>query len=396
MLSAGRCYFPDCTAPILRFADDPSKGIAPEPHIDYQIAHIRDAKKGNRYDPTMTDPERASFSNLILLCKPHHDLVDKTHPELYASSDLERWKVARESKLRSALANLGVVGEDELGSLLVETAREQQHEHAMHDLEYTTADDTAGLVRHLGAAVVTLPPSSDEATVELLRRVGHLDWVRPDWHLIKDRMFTRTRILRRALDRLVPVLDRFIDTVADANGYRSASSFLGSRSLRQAFVDEGMGDEFAVEIRHKLRSLIVHRSVARTMLLRMQGFEKEPSWGDKPLESLWDAPTADSSGEQRWNLEVFDRVTGFSFRATTTFNTLDLYGLRQGWQSPTPEPLMTALIDPPYWWMVLVPCGVDAAVQGAVVQSELSKSGADALDAIQVLVDPRKFMVGKP
>lgn len=395
MLSAGRCYFPGCPVPILRFVDDPSRGIAPEPHIDYQIAHIRDAKVGNRHDPTMTDSERAAFSNLILLCKPHHDVVDKTQPDLYSTVDLELWKVARERKQRSALANLGAVDEEELASLLEETAREQQHNAAMLDLERTTADDTAGLVRHFGAAVVTLPPSNDEAIFDFLRRVGDLDWVRPDWDSVKDGMVTRMRFLRSAVDRLFPVLDAFTDTVSDANGYRRSSSFLGSRSLCQAFIDEGLRDEFAIEIRQKLRSLIVHRSIAQTLLHRMQGFSKSPSWGDKPLESLWDAPAANTSGEQRWRLKVSSTTSNFYFRTTTTYDTLDLYGLRVGWQLPSAEPLTVALLDPPYWWLVLVPCGVDAAVQDALRLSEESADGERALDSIRELVNPRTFMVSK-
>jgi len=393
MLSAGRCYFPGCMVPILRFIDDPSKGIAPEPYIDYQIAHIRDAKPGNRYDPTMTDPQRAAFSNLILLCKPHHNLVDKTHPEEYSSADLESWKVARESKRQAALANLGVVGEEELASLLRETAREQQHEAAMRDLTGTAADDTAGLVHHLGAAVVTLPSSSDEAIAEFLRRLGDLDWIRQDWNAFRDSMFTRTRFLRSAIDRLNPVLDAFADAISDVNGYRRASSFLASRSLCQAFIDEGLSDKFVVEIRQRLRSLIVHRSVAQALLLRAQGFAQHPTWGDRPLESLWDAPAADTSGKKLWRFAVSSTATGFSFRATTTFNTLDLYGLREGWRFPTAEPLVTALVDPPYWWMVLVPCGVEAAVQAAVIRSERSIDAEPALDSIRELVDPGNFIV---
>ena len=55
--------------------------IDDEPYINYQIAHIRDAMPGNRYDPAMTNDERRAFQNLILLCKPHHELVDSRHPD---------------------------------------------------------------------------------------------------------------------------------------------------------------------------------------------------------------------------------------------------------------------------------------------------------------------------
>ena len=52
-LSRRRCYNPDCERqePIIRF-------VAGEPHVDYHIAHIRDARPGNRYVAAMTDDDR--------------------------------------------------------------------------------------------------------------------------------------------------------------------------------------------------------------------------------------------------------------------------------------------------------------------------------------------------
>ena len=89
VLSRGTCYFPDCQRPVIVFIDD-------EPYVDVHIAHISDAKPGNRYDVSMTDDERRSFGNLILLCKPHHDLVDRAHPNRYRVEDLAAWKANRE------------------------------------------------------------------------------------------------------------------------------------------------------------------------------------------------------------------------------------------------------------------------------------------------------------
>lgn len=57
------------------------------------IAHIRGARPGSaRFDPSMTDEERAGFSNLILLCTAHHKLVDRLEPEKYATNLLEQWE----------------------------------------------------------------------------------------------------------------------------------------------------------------------------------------------------------------------------------------------------------------------------------------------------------------
>jgi hypothetical protein len=115
MLSRGRCYYPSCERSIIVFNND-------EPYIDYQIAHIYDAQPGNRYRPDMNDEERRAFSNLILLCKPHHEEIDKRHPEKYSPEVLLEWKRRHEGDDLQPLAELGVVSEDNLAELLVEAA----------------------------------------------------------------------------------------------------------------------------------------------------------------------------------------------------------------------------------------------------------------------------------
>jgi len=61
--SGTTCYYPDCKTPVIVFVED-------EPVSNVEIAHIKGAYPGSpRYDPAMTDDERRSFPNLILLCK---------------------------------------------------------------------------------------------------------------------------------------------------------------------------------------------------------------------------------------------------------------------------------------------------------------------------------------
>lgn len=116
MLSRDRCYYPDCPAHIIVFVES-------EPFIDYHIAHIRDANPGNRYDSAMSNDERRAFSNLILLCKPHHDLVDKRHPERFSIEDLTSWKRAREGSAAQSLSDLQAITEDDLEPALVQAAK---------------------------------------------------------------------------------------------------------------------------------------------------------------------------------------------------------------------------------------------------------------------------------
>jgi hypothetical protein len=99
--SGGHCYWPGCIEPVLREVDG-------RPHFIVEIAHIRAANRnGARYDELMTDDERRDFRNLMLLCDPHHDVVDdnkKVH--IYTAEVLTRWKSQREANPREALSRL--------------------------------------------------------------------------------------------------------------------------------------------------------------------------------------------------------------------------------------------------------------------------------------------------
>jgi hypothetical protein len=89
-LARGTCYFPDCPRRII-------EAVEGEPVVAVDIAHIRGAKPGSaRYDPSMTDAERAAFPNLILLCSVHHKLVDRIRPDDFPPATLEDWKRANE------------------------------------------------------------------------------------------------------------------------------------------------------------------------------------------------------------------------------------------------------------------------------------------------------------
>ena len=85
-LASGTCYYPGCTARVIVFVEG-------RPANNMHMAHIRGAKPGSaRFDASMTDPERAHFDNLLLLCKPHHDLIDSIAPTEYPEELLLGWK----------------------------------------------------------------------------------------------------------------------------------------------------------------------------------------------------------------------------------------------------------------------------------------------------------------
>lgn len=70
-LSDGFCYYPGCDRAVIEFVDG-------HPMMAVEISHIHAASPGGPYyDTSMSDEDRRHFDNLILLCKPHHTLVDK-------------------------------------------------------------------------------------------------------------------------------------------------------------------------------------------------------------------------------------------------------------------------------------------------------------------------------
>jgi hypothetical protein len=116
-LSGTTCYFPGCQTKVIAI-------IEGEPFINVQIAHIRSAKRdGPRYDESMSDDERRSWPNLVLLCKPHHELVDQRHSDRYPVQMLESWKITREDESGLRPGALSTMTEDDLAELVEEAVR---------------------------------------------------------------------------------------------------------------------------------------------------------------------------------------------------------------------------------------------------------------------------------
>lgn len=115
LLSQGQCYFPGCREPVLRFVEG-------HPIMNVEVAHIHAAKKGGPfYDPAMSDKERAHFDNLLLLCKPHHTLIDKRQPDPYPPDERRRWKRERDSSLGDLSPSLDSVDSTRLAEMIEAT-----------------------------------------------------------------------------------------------------------------------------------------------------------------------------------------------------------------------------------------------------------------------------------
>jgi hypothetical protein len=116
-LSQGTCYYPDCDIPVIVFIE--GRAVT-----NVQIAHISGAHPGSpRFDPALSDQDRASFDNLVLLCKPHHDLVDRIDPDRFAARVLKEWKMDREGPGIAALRGLRGLTEGRLEEMLEKAIR---------------------------------------------------------------------------------------------------------------------------------------------------------------------------------------------------------------------------------------------------------------------------------
>jgi hypothetical protein len=149
-LGEGRCYWPNppCNIPVTVI-------INGEPVTNLQIAHIRAAKpNGPRYVPGMSDDERRSWTNLILLCTPHHIMIDKLKPNNYSIEVLEKWKSDRETGGLARLKGLSDLTEDRLQEMLSYSMKEAHKEIRDMLAEHKPIDPDAAMLlsqaaRHL-------------------------------------------------------------------------------------------------------------------------------------------------------------------------------------------------------------------------------------------------------
>ncbi len=85
MVPANRCAFPGCTSPLV---DERNQFIA-------HVSHIEATESGGeRFNPAQSDEQRRGYSNLILLCYPHH--IETNDTRLYTPGRLASAKADHE------------------------------------------------------------------------------------------------------------------------------------------------------------------------------------------------------------------------------------------------------------------------------------------------------------
>ena len=111
--SGGICAFPKCdTVCVLQ-----SDGLESATVIGH-IAHIEaSSNEGPRANPSLPIHQVDSYSNLLLLCPTHHQLVD-ARPNSYTVEDLKCWKQRTEEQFRDYLAkSIGTITFAELETI---------------------------------------------------------------------------------------------------------------------------------------------------------------------------------------------------------------------------------------------------------------------------------------
>src|SRR5712691_1875148 len=141
LFSRGRCYEPICREPVLRRIED-------EMLVHVHKAHICGREPtAARYDPNIGD-DLDRFNNLILLCKEHHDIVDRRENEKrYPVELLREWKRSREGDLSGQLSRLDFLTEEKLQQMLVEAITDTRE--TLEDAIGQIGGETADLLRQL-------------------------------------------------------------------------------------------------------------------------------------------------------------------------------------------------------------------------------------------------------
>jgi hypothetical protein len=406
-LSKGKCYFPGCSTSIITFVDDPVRGIEPTPQTNFDIAHIHDAKRGNRYDPDMTDATRRSFSNLILLCKPHHTLVDKTAPQKYPAHILQHWKQDREQGQSDNVLAFGKrEASDEMVELLSQLmtlaaklggdGTDSERDAALLNLENADPTDLPGLVRCLGAAVASLPSEDEEVYFDFIRRLQRLAWVRRDLMLVQETLLSHLKTTRMLLDSLGPVFTGFEAETKASRGYRTVNSLLAGGACMLQYWEEypNLDDKFLAEVRIETRRTIQDRAISCALLWLLIGPESHVVPSGMHLETTWSLPRGQLVAERARQFEIFIPHGGFSFRANVTPRTIDLFGVRENHPIVLSAPLRLELLDSLSWWMVLFPCAFAKLVRNIHVRRSWGMEPRNVERSIMELSSPDQFMVG--
>lgn len=124
--SGNQCAFPGCTQPLINHKN---KFIG-------QICHIEAALPGGeRYNPLQTDEEKRGYSNLLLMCYPHH--IETNDVSEYSVEKLSGIKLNHEKKFLKADFK---IDESELYKLVHEMEQFWSDIDRLHKYEHSSLE----------------------------------------------------------------------------------------------------------------------------------------------------------------------------------------------------------------------------------------------------------------
>lgn len=186
--SAGLCAYPACFKQCIQ------NGVAVDKVVMVgEIAHIRGVKPGSsRHDPNMSPEDRDAYSNLVLMCKYCHPVIDEKvngQPK-YSVITIEKWKQQLESwVLKKLETKMPTVTSDELEQTTIHLRRKAGNASADFtivnpqqklDLNGFTdfakqqlqiglgkVEEVAKFVEHMGALESTFPEALKAGFIEV-------------------------------------------------------------------------------------------------------------------------------------------------------------------------------------------------------------------------------------
>lgn len=129
-LAAGRCQYDGCNRPL--WLDDVTQAQFNTAYIAHIVA---DQPNGPRGDPTRSALLRSSITNLMILCDPHHRLVDVADIEGHPESRLLAMKERHERRI----ARVGAVAQDRHSEVVLYGANIGDNVHLPHFGEAASA-----------------------------------------------------------------------------------------------------------------------------------------------------------------------------------------------------------------------------------------------------------------
>ncbi|WP_141704190.1 hypothetical protein [Planobispora rosea] len=207
-----------------------------EPSLNLDKAHIHAAEKdGPRYDPNMTEADRHSFANIILLCPPHHREIDGVNRGDYSPNLLKWWKADREGEGLLQLNGLRNLSEERLQEMISASQamiveRFEEALNKFEELDFDTAFLLRVLIDELSEARVRQFNIDHDAIVLLSRSARMLSNL-PD---ASDQL-SRTAKTLRTLPETVETLSSATKSLANL---RDSVSVLSNASKRLAGLGE--------------------------------------------------------------------------------------------------------------------------------------------------------------